>query len=238
MEHVKSKLIPPPSVVLSMPKVFGLEAVIDALAGKRSAAEAALADAESAYRRAALDEQKGAPGSAMRRSEAAAAVRAAQERVNDVLAAQVEADAERRENALRERVAKEEALEADALRAGEEYAAAIEKWIELSPEIGKVWAGIMDAERRFIRGVQNCTPRMRSSYDMISYIGGMVLLEVARTARVRPSDNSHTPDLPPGLPAPQGASTAKPLSDHVAGIRKCLAADIAKAAAERAKARK
>jgi hypothetical protein len=233
MMTLKERLRPPSGVVLAAPAVFGLDAVIDALAGKRSAAEAALAEAEAAYRKAALDEQRNVPGAAARKSEAAGALRSAQEHVNDILGAQVEADAERRENALRERVAKEEAEDAEVLAAGMEYCSAVAAWSELATSFARAWERIFDAEERFHKqlGSNRRTP---GTYIAINQdIGHLLLLEIARVARVR--DNLGTPHLPGSMPAPQSARSLRPLNENVKSIQKCLEKELAAAAAARAK---
>ena len=67
------------------------------LAIRRSAAEAELQEAERLYQKAALDAERGVSGAIHARSEAAGAVRLAEERLRDVMGAQVEADAQERD---------------------------------------------------------------------------------------------------------------------------------------------
>lgn len=64
------------------------------LANRRAAVEAALAEAQRLHGRAALRVEEGEPGAATALVEAAEALRLAQEKVRDVMAAQVEAEAD------------------------------------------------------------------------------------------------------------------------------------------------
>jgi hypothetical protein len=88
---------------------------VEELANRRSAAEAALREAEALHRAAALDAENGIPGAIQRKVESVEALRLAQERLRDIMGAQIEAHAAENERA---RIAKleAEAAQDDAVR--------------------------------------------------------------------------------------------------------------------------
>ena len=67
------------------------------LTSRRSAAEAELGEAEHLHRKAALACEQGLSGAIGQKAEAAGVLRLAQERLRDVMAAQIEAEGERAE---------------------------------------------------------------------------------------------------------------------------------------------
>lgn len=121
------------------------------LSARRSAAEAELKEAERLHGQAALEVERGVPGSIAAKAEAAGALRLAQERLRDVTSAQLEYEAECRDRERRQRKAAEAATDAqhEATVArfeavAEKVAPAVEAYVRLSNELAEAFKPVFD----------------------------------------------------------------------------------------------
>lgn len=208
------------------------EALLEALAGKRSAAEAQIADAEGTFRRAALDVEKGVPGAASRKAEAAAAVREAEENLRDVMGAQIEADAEMREIEAQRREAERAALDADEARWLDIYETGIAEFVEHAAPIAAGYAKALEAHGKLF-ALRSANPRVRNTG--MQDLPTMAALELARVSPLS-DDNIHRVVLPK-VPNAVNLLALLPLKDQISSFVTMVRADLAKASTARKKGR-
>ena len=160
------------------------------LANRRNAAEAALSRAESLHRKAALAVEQQVPGAAAGLIEATENLALANAKVRDVLAAQIEAEAEDAERRRRDQAAyveKEDratravfAAQAAVAREGEPVIAAFTAW----------WSRLLDANAA-CRAEFATNPRLRSDLALLN-VADLVGREITRASahgRIPPGPN-------------------------------------------------
>lgn len=167
------------------------------LMDRRSAAEASLSAAETEYRRAALAVEEGEEGAIARKAEAAGTVRAAQERVRDIMSAAMEHEAAERE---RTRLSAQAAF----AKVQDTARAALDAQAKVDGELVKAFDTFANAIKRAVKARTNTAKALQGLHLPNDYFPAAGLLEIRRFARIL-GNETHRVELP--LETPSGAAT-------------------------------